>query len=625
MYNSQQDLKWLESRSATSEKGRGLNWLKTRLSGFSSSIAACDSAHRWDWAFELLQIAKQGLRIDVSLFNAALSACESASAWQMVFEVWSSLKLSLRACCLLFSLRMARLLGSCRESWPDALEAHSALQRQRMRPDVVSHTALLAACERGLRWSFTLWQLEQDGLSLNVQAFTAAAAACQSAGRLGFALAIIDKIQDQALMPDAAVFSTALLACERLGSFEKAEAILEESARQRLAARLFLTATSANLLFRVLRQWRFGVTMNDEDLHSEDDDEDGEDDEDDEDGDSAAFLGRSSDALAKSLLDTQVSNELNLLKSEVKRLRSKVQSLQREKDDMVDNFRSTTQILLNRIKELEAGDGPSRPQTAAVIDRIEARPPRPASRGVLARPEVMSLEKDFSGGDSACGNCGRDIPKNNLVSHSVFCYRNNYRCPACGDVIAIRDKESHMDQWTDAARLMDAIWRSDSDMIQSMAAHGMDFTTAVHPETQDTVLHASAGLGDVELISFFMGYGVEVDPVNGQNSTPLHIASEGTQIPAMKLLVELGADLNVRNGAGETPLILVCRRGHAEAAQAFRMNADSFFSLNGDMSQTKSPDNSAVQSYLRAAAPAADPGKGGTAGSCVRKWRRETA
>ena len=31
--------------------------------------------------------------------------------------------------------------------------------------------------------------------------------------------------------------------------------------------------------------------------------------------------------------------------------RRKVQSLQREKDDMVDNFRSTTQILLNRIKD----------------------------------------------------------------------------------------------------------------------------------------------------------------------------------------------------------------------------------------------------------------------------------
>ena len=29
---------------------------------------------------------------------------------------------------------------------------------------------------------------------------------------------------------------------------------------------------------------------------------------------------------------------------------------------------------------------------------------------------------------------------------------------------------------------------------------------------EDTVLHGSAGVGDVELISFFMGYGVEASP-----------------------------------------------------------------------------------------------------------------
>ena len=30
----------------------------------------------------------------------------------------------------------------------------------------------------------------------------------------------------------------------------------------------------------------------------------------------------------------------------------------------------------------------------------------------------------FLSGASSCGNCGRDIPSNNLVSHSVFCYRS---------------------------------------------------------------------------------------------------------------------------------------------------------------------------------------------------------
>ncbi|OLQ00201.1 hypothetical protein AK812_SmicGene17165 [Symbiodinium microadriaticum] len=94
-------------------------------------------------------------------------------------------------------------------------------------------------------------------------------------------------------------------------------------------------------------------------------------DEDDEDEDHGVLESLHGDVLARSLLDAQVSNQLNLLKAEVRRLRSKVQALQNEKDDMVDNFRSTTQILLNRIKELESNDAQSRPQTAAVIDRIE--------------------------------------------------------------------------------------------------------------------------------------------------------------------------------------------------------------------------------------------------------------
>ena len=61
-----------------------------------------------------------------------------------------------------------------------------------------------------------------------------------------------------------------------------------------------------------------------------------------------------------------------------------------------------------------------------------------------------------------------------------------------------------------------------------MAAHGVDFSS-VHPETSDTVLHAAAWLGDVQLMSFFMGYGLEVDPLNRESATPLHLAAEASQ------------------------------------------------------------------------------------------------
>jgi len=176
---------------------------------------------------------------------------------------------------------------------------------------------------------------------------------------------------------------------------------------------------------------------------------------------------------------------------------------------------------------------------------------------------------------TACGNCGHEIPSGNLVSHSVFCYRNNYRCIACEEVIPLRDKESHIAQWTDGARLLDATWRRDKDTVQRMAAHDMDFTRAKHPESQDTVLHAAAYMGDIELISFFMGFGVEVDPLNAQGCTPLHMAAEQARMASVKLLVELGADLNGRSGNGETPLMLVCRKGNAEAAKfLLEMRAD---------------------------------------------------
>lgn len=338
--------------------------------------------------------------------------------------------------------------------------------------------------------------------------------------------------------------------------------------------------------------------------------DDGEEHSDVDDDSETGFLGStlSGNALAQTLLDTQTSNELGLLRSEVRRLRSKVASLEREKDDMVDNFRTTTKILLERIKELEGelNHSQTRPQTAAVIDRIEAKgkdfKAHRYNSGVGHRPEVLRIEEEtlidndnmgrrqedgvpspsdegsapVSNDVSVCGNCGHEIPSGNLVSHSVFCYRNNYRCSACEEVIALKDKESHVEEWTNGLRLLQATSQRDLETVQGMAAHGADFTVISHPETKDSVLHVAAKIGDVELISFFMGFGVEVDPLNLQGDTPLHIAAEAAEVPALKLLVELGANLNVSNGRGETPLMLVCRRGSAQAAKfLLEMKADA--------------------------------------------------
>lgn len=313
------------------------------------------------------------------------------------------------------------------------------------------------------------------------------------------------------------------------------------------------------------------------------------------------------DDLALTLANTHTANELGIVRSEVRRLRSKIGALEREKDDMVDNFRTTTKILLERIKELEAelSESQSRPQTAAVIQRIEhkrSRPPLPQARrssataaattpnGTPSQPvEILRIEEgppsqggvDMEGDPAQdvvqmCGNCGKEIPGGNFISHTVFCYKNNYRCGTCDQVISCRDKEEHLRFWTDPARLLQAAKEQDLESMQAMAGHGMDFQSAVHPESGDRALHEAARQDSADLIEFFMGYGVDVDPINARGETPLHIAASSAGVSTVRLLVELGADLNAANGQGEPPLILACRRGAAMVASFLvQMRADA--------------------------------------------------
>jgi len=331
----------------------------------------------------------------------------------------------------------------------------------------------------------------------------------------------------------------------------------------------------------------------------------------------------------RGLAAVQALNENGMLRGEVKRLRCKVQTMEREKDQMIDDFRVTTQALLERIKELEmeVTHASSRPQTAAILERIEPtgrpavsstasalRPPRlpralatsaghPVSSGTGGYPsashvpEVLRIEEEGpewpdeepqpdlaasvgalceANGEgeertTTCGNCGAEVPEGNLVTHSIHCYRNTYRCTACGDVISNRDREAHQQHWTDLRRLFEAARRADQDTLIAMERHGVDLATSVDPETQDTLVHVAARLGDEDLIGFAIGHGGDINPFNADGASPLHVAVEHAQLPAIKFLVELGADLAAPNRAGETPLIICCRRAGTAPVVSFLM------------------------------------------------------
>lgn len=153
------------------------------------------------------------------------------------------------------------------------------------------------------------------------------------------------------------------------------------------------------------------------------------------------------------------------------------------------------------------------------------------------------------------------------MSHTVYCYRNNYRCTVCDEVIPLREKEEHIRHWTDGSRLLAAVSGRELQTVQAMVAHGADLALAISPETRETAMHHAARMADMELIIYCVSCGVDIDTVNIQGQTPLHLAVETGDFSVVKLLIEVGAGLNVANGQGETSLLLATRKGDAQVVQ----------------------------------------------------------
>jgi ankyrin repeat protein len=142
----------------------------------------------------------------------------------------------------------------------------------------------------------------------------------------------------------------------------------------------------------------------------------------------------------------------------------------------------------------------------------------------------------------------------------------------------------------------------DMDIVKFLLGQGADFL-AVSDEF-GTLLHAAAKSKNTEMIDFFLELGIGIDAVNKNGMTPLHTAehldigtveyllNRGASINAcckwgtplhfvieaeredlVKLLVNLGANVDIPNEDGETPLDVAIRLE--------RMSMIEFLSENG--------------------------------------------
>lgn len=97
-------------------------------------------------------------------------------------------------------------------------------------------------------------------------------------------------------------------------------------------------------------------------------------------------------------------------------------------------------------------------------------------------------------------------------------------------------------------------------VTESSLVHGRDPNT---PNEWRTSLHAASSAGHLELVQSLLEVGADVNKRNGDHSTPLFYASEGGRFEVAEFLIKYGADVNSLDWTGWTPLLAASRRGHS--------------------------------------------------------------
>lgn len=98
-------------------------------------------------------------------------------------------------------------------------------------------------------------------------------------------------------------------------------------------------------------------------------------------------------------------------------------------------------------------------------------------------------------------------------------------------------------------------------------------TSAV--QAQEMHLHAAAKRGDVAAIRALFDKGANIDARDAAGATALLVATRNNQVEAARALIEAGADVNAKDGIQDSPYLYAGARGHNEILEmTLRHGAD---------------------------------------------------
>jgi ankyrin repeat protein len=117
-----------------------------------------------------------------------------------------------------------------------------------------------------------------------------------------------------------------------------------------------------------------------------------------------------------------------------------------------------------------------------------------------------------------------------------------------------------MDQAYSFDQLITAIQKNNIDLIRTLINND---NVNLH-KNGTTPLHHASSIGNTEVVKLLIEKGADINVKNNFGSTPLHYASNEGNTEVVKLLIDNGADINVKDRADTTPLHKASFKGHTE-------------------------------------------------------------
>lgn len=171
------------------------------------------------------------------------------------------------------------------------------------------------------------------------------------------------------------------------------------------------------------------------------------------------------------LIKLEKQDVIDFKNYQIQKLKAYIFSLEKEKEDLIENFKNTTNVLLERIKELEFKDSGFRPETPFIAKKLKSD--NNVSTTLMNRNNLnknnlqpnANLNKMFFGEDEEenkletftsinqvntkqrCPHCTKEFPNEIFLQHSLDCLRNKIRCKKCNELIDEKYKKEHLMEW----------------------------------------------------------------------------------------------------------------------------------------------------------------------------------